>query len=64
MYTMTTATSRGGKITRTGYSANRKTPSARMRIPISDQATNPQRPARATNVFEKNGARSVDTRDP
>jgi hypothetical protein len=35
-----------------------------MRIPISDQATNPQRPARATNVFEKNGARSMDTRDP
>ena len=33
-------------------------------MPISDQATSPHRPARATKAFEKNGARSVAKSSP
>src|SRR5438034_1317688 len=49
---------------RTGNNTHRYTTKARIKSPITDQASRPQRAARATNGFEKKGPRSAVIGDP
>src|SRR6266536_5953728 len=56
------ATTSGGKMILIGYSTKRYVTKSRMRSPISDQASNPHRAARATKGFERKGPRSLSIR--